>query len=359
LGPGFPYIPRVIDTDAKLEALLPGLEAATWVAVDTEADSLHAYPEKLCLIQIGTGGSHDLLDPLSGINLAPVWRILSRHELIVHGADYDLRLLKKSAGFVPGAIFDTMLAGRLLGCREFGLTRLVSKFLGVQLEKGPQKANWARRPLTERMEEYALNDIRYLQPLASLFREQLREKGRLEWHQAMCARLIADATLIQPPDPDAVWRVKGSHLLGPPALAVLREIWHWRERESLAANRPPYFLLPPQTMVALAATAVHAGNLLALLPRRMSPRRQAGVLEAIQRGLEIKNPPAIPRKRGQRPTEQEKRRCQELERRRDDQARKLNIDPTLIASRATLMALASDWERAKAELMSWQEELLL
>jgi ribonuclease D len=123
--------------------------------MDTEADSLHAYPEKLCLIQISISGADELLDPLAKMDLKPLLEVFRRHELIVHGADYDLRLLRKSCGFVPTTIFDTMLAARLLGCREFGLTNLVSKCLGVKLEKGPQKANWARRPLTERMEVYA------------------------------------------------------------------------------------------------------------------------------------------------------------------------------------------------------------
>ena len=111
---------------------------------------------------------------------------------MLHGADYDLRLLRKSWDFVPDKIFDTMLASRLLGCREFGLTSLVSKYLGVALEKGPQKANWARRPLTPRMEAYACNDTRYLKPLADLLLAELEAKGRLGWLRESCARLIED-----------------------------------------------------------------------------------------------------------------------------------------------------------------------
>src|SRR5437867_4118116 len=162
------YILPVIDTDQKLEAFLPRMRAARWIALDTEADSLHAYPEKLCLIQVSIEGADELLDPLSSMNLAPAFKVFHDHELILHGADYDLRLLRKSRGFVPTAIFDTMLASRLLGCREFGLNNLVSKYLGVTLEKGPQKANWAQRPLTQRMVEYARNDTRHLKPLSEI-----------------------------------------------------------------------------------------------------------------------------------------------------------------------------------------------
>src|SRR5262249_25136295 len=156
------------------------------------------------------------------LDLAPLWEVLQRHELIMHGADYDLRMLRKGFGFVPSVVFDTMIASRLLGSREFGLNNLVGQYLGVHLEKGPQKANWARRTLTPRMKTSARNDTHYLNPLSDLWRGQLMEKGRLPWLQETCARLIADCAQPRPTDPDLVWRVKGSHHLGPPALAVLR-----------------------------------------------------------------------------------------------------------------------------------------
>src|SRR5580698_2750919 len=111
----------MIDSDGKLAEFLPVLRAADWVALDTEADSLHAYPEKLCLIQITVGEEDWLVDPLASLDLTALWEELKRHPLILHGADYDLRLLRKNHGFVPSRIFDTMLASRLLGDREFGL----------------------------------------------------------------------------------------------------------------------------------------------------------------------------------------------------------------------------------------------
>jgi len=224
----------VIDTEQKLTAFLLNLKSATWVAVDTEADSLHAYPEKVCLIQISTTAGDQLVDPLAAIDLGPLLDGLSGHELIMHGADYDLRLLRKHHEFVPNTIFDTMLAARLLGLRQFSLSFLVERFLNVKLEKGPQKANWALRPLTERMEVYARNDTRYLKPLADHLRPELDNRGRLQWHQESCARLIAECTQAQPVDMDAVWRIKGSHLLGRSALAILRELWQWRETEAKA-----------------------------------------------------------------------------------------------------------------------------
>lgn len=349
----------MINSEAKLAEWLPSLENASWLAIDTEADSLHAYPEKLCLLQIGVPGGNRLVDPLAGLDLKPLLAALKPHTLILHGGDYDMRMLRKDLDFVPTAVFDTMLAARLLGIREFGLTHLLSSFLGITLEKGPQKANWARRPLTPRMEAYALNDIAHLWPLSNLIRDELKAKGRLSWHEEMCQRLIADNSHVPPPDPDLIWRIKGSRHLPPRALAVLKELWMWREREAVAANRPPYFILSSEIVIALAAGSLDATKSLeGFLPKHLTPRRRRGILDAIQQGRKAHPLPSVIRVRATPPTEASKRRFAELEKRRNQRATELAMDATVIASRATLAALAQDWDQASGELMSWQRELL-
>jgi ribonuclease D len=350
----------VIDTEQKLEAFVARLPAATWVALDTEADSLHAYPEKVCLIQISTIAGDRLVDPLAGFDLGPLLAALSGHELIMHGADYDLRLLLKHHRFVPSAVFDTMLASRLLGDREFGLSHLVEKHLGVKLEKGPQKANWAMRPLTERMEKYARNDTHHLKPLEDKLKPDLEVKGRLAWHQESCARLIEDSTREHAVDRNLVWRVKGSHLLGCPALAVLRELWLWREAEAVAANRPPYFVMSHEALVEIAAAAALQKPIQPILPRHLSERRRAGLAAAVARGLGVapEQQPRLPERLNRRSSDAERQRYYELEKRRDARAAELGIDATLIASRATLSDLARDWDKHAVELMNWQRELL-
>ena len=350
----------MIDTEEKLAAFLPELRAAAWVSLDTEADSLHAYPEKICLIQISIAGSDRLLDPLAKIDLTPLLDALNAHELIMHGADYDLRLLEKHHEFVPSAIFDTMLAGRLLGERQFGLSALVEKFLGVKLDKGSQKANWAQRPLTERMEKYARADTHHLKPLADKLRSELAAKRRLEWHQESCARLIDNCAKPQVIDLDLMWRVKGSAKLSRAGLAVLRELWRWREREAVRANRPPFFIVNHEKLVDLATVASVNHSVEAILPRQLSPRRRAGLLEAITAGLAVPDSaqPEILRHHFQRPSDAEFRRYRELEKIRDAHAEKLGIDPALIASRPVLGDLARDWENYAPSLMIWQRELL-
>jgi len=358
--PDLSKLQPVIDTNEKLAAFLPVVRSAAWLAIDTEADSLHAYPEKVCLIQISTVDRDQLVDPLAGINLDPLLEALDAHELIFHAADYDLRLLRKHHEFTPSAIFDTMLAARLLGERQFGLSHLVEKFLGVTLDKGSQKADWARRPLTEKMEAYARNDTRHLKPLADRLKSELAAKNRLAWHQESCARLIVDCSQPFTPDPDAVWRIKGSTFLDRAALAVLRELWQWREREAIGANRPPFFVLPHETMIALSSAAAARQPFDSLIPPRMHPRRKETLLAAVNAALALppEKFPSVVRHYSKRPTEQEFRRFREIEQRRDRQAHALGIDPTIIASKATLGDLARDWEKYSAGLMNWQRELL-
>lgn len=350
----------MVDSEQTLQAYVTELGRVTWIAVDTEADSLHAYPEKVCLIQISTSLGDKLIDPLAGLDLAPLLKTLSRHELIMHGADYDLRLLVKHHEFVPSAIFDTMLAARLLGLKQFSLSNLVETYLGAKLEKGPQKANWAMRPLTPRMETYARNDTRHLRPLSDRLRYELGAKGRLPWHQECCARLIADATRERQQDGDLVWRIKGSYALPRPALAVLREIWKWRESEAIHANKPPFFVLSHDTLVQIAAAAGGGREWEHHIPRHLSDRRRGGLARGVAHALALPadQHPKIIRNKARRATEAERRRYLELQKRRDARAHELGLDPTLIASRAMLSDLAHDWQKHSLDLMNWQRTLL-
>ena len=350
----------MIDNETDLKQLIPKVRAATWVAVDTEADSLHAYPEKLCLIQISIDGADCLVDPLADLDITPLFAALQRHEVIFHAADYDLRLLQKHHRFVPKSVFDTMLAARLVGLDQFGLAHLVESLLGVKLDKAPQRANWALRPLTARMSQYAINDTVHLKSLADRLRGELKALGRLDWHGEWCARLIRECALEKNSHPDRVWRIKGSAVLAPRALAVLRELWQWRETEAIGANRPPYFVMAHETVLKVAVAAAEGDGFENLFPRGLSQRRRAGAGEAVRRGLKVTKAelPQPFKHTYHRPTEAERKRFMELSRHRDRQAHQLKLDPTLIASRADLARLAQDWDQHAPDLMKWQHELL-
>ncbi len=160
---------------------------------------------------------------------------------------------------------------------------------------------------------------------------------------------------------DAVWRIKGSHALNRRALAVLRGLWEWRESEAIAANRPPFFILNHEKLVNIAATAAAHKPIDPLLPMRLSPRRREGLNQTVRTALALPadRQPEILRHKFYRPSEAEICRYRDLEKRRDRHAHELGIDPTLIASRATLSELAADWDKHAPELMNWQRELLV
>jgi ribonuclease D len=162
------------------------------------------------------------------------------------------------------------------------------------------------------------------------------------------------------PDPDLAWPIKGSHQLSPTGLAVLRELWHWREAEATAANKPPYFVLRHETMVEIAAAAAFGKKIEPLLPQRFSDRRRTTLLHVIKRGLAVppEHQPGPVRHEFRRMSLSDKRRVTELEKRRNAGAAELGVDPTIIASRATLIDLAVDWDAHQGELMNWQRELM-
>ena len=351
----------VISSTEELKDFADRLREAPWVGLDTEADSLHAYPEKLCLLQLAIPGEAVLIDPLADLHLEPLWEALDDREVIFHAADYDLRLLFQGHHFRPASIFDTMWAARLLGEPKFGLNDCLTQFLGVTLEKGAQKANWGRRPLTERMVEYALNDVLYLNELSEALRAKLVEKGRQDWHRQTCARLIQDCARAEQLDLDGVWRIKGHDKLDPLGLAVLRELWHWREKDAIRCNKPPFFILRHEALSELAADAAERKSSKGLkLPPYLTPRRRHGVIEAVERGLEVpvsERPDHI-RVRVRRMAKKELDRVEELRVIRDRRAAELGIDPTLIASKATMYALARNDPGIQEEQLPWQRELL-
>src|SRR5438874_13013798 len=226
----------VIASEQQLADLMRRIQAADRVALDTEADSLHSYREKLCLLQLsvpsavilsnadgprGTGSNMALqdgksglaasggcvaastslgmsvqsvcdfiVDPLSNLDLEPLRCALEPREIILHAADYDLRMLRRGLHFTASRIFDTVIAARLLGIREFSLGALVKRFFGVELHKHSQKANWALRPLPVRMLKYALDDVHYLLPLAAKLEAELDRLHRREWFRQSCERAI-------------------------------------------------------------------------------------------------------------------------------------------------------------------------
>ena len=346
-----------IATAAQLAELVKKIEAQDRVGVDTEADSLHSYREKLCLLQISLAGADYIVDPLAAVDLALLSAVLAEKEIVLHGADFDLRLLRRSLNFTARRIFDTVIAARLLGIRQFSLAAMVERYFKVKLAKGSQKANWGRRPLPKRMLEYAGNDTHYLLPLADRLETELQHLGRLDWFQQTCQRAIELAAVSRTRDEDEMWRVSGSGALHGRAAAVLRALWQWREQEAAQADRPPFHILQNEELVRAAQSFASEK-----VPdyRHFSPRRREAFRKAAQSALQLPEAewPVSRRRLGTRPTAETVRRSEELRRRRDRAAKELDLEPAFVAARATLDAIAADETRASALLVPWQRSAL-
>jgi ribonuclease D len=202
--------------------------------------------------------------------------------------------------------------------------------------------------------------VRYLRELEQKLRARLVELGRLEWHRQLCVRLIEDNARASEVDANSVWRVRGHDLLDETGLAVLRELWHWREKDALRTGRPPFFILKHETLSDISEQASKGGTKAVKLPPYLTPKRRHGVLEAVERGLDVPEAdrPQHIRVNSRRMTRPELDYADVLKERRDKRGVELEIDPTIIASRGTLFALArkdpGEWER----LLSWQREIL-
>ena len=349
-----------IDTPDALTAWLQRLPQGEGVrvALDTEADSLHSYREKLCLIQMGVGEHKALIDPLNIADLSPLLTYLEKTEIWVHGADLDMTLMKRTFGIIPERIYDTQTAARLTGERQFGLAHLVESKFGVALSKQSQRADWGRRPLTPKMLEYALNDIHYVIPLADMFLTKLRELGREPWFLESCADARISVLNRPPPDPEEQWRINGSGALKPCGLHYLRCFWRWRDAEAERINRPTFKIISNDEIIAMAEDMQDGKDV--TLPSRYPPpfhRRFHKMFKEAKAVPEAEWPRRPARRRHERDIESEKR-FEVLKERRDKLGGQLNIDGALIASRAALEQIARDANCTGDLLLNWQRELL-
>lgn len=347
-----------MQTQAALADLAARIAATDRVGVDTEADSLHCYHEKVCLVQVGLPDGDELVDPLADIDLTPLLEALAGTEMVMHGADFDLRMLYRLGLGAPSKVFDTMIAARLAGATRYGYAALVDENFDVTLPKGQQKANWAQRPLGPALSRYARNDTHYLLPLAERLERRLTELGRLEWLEQTCRRVVDAARVTRQRDPETEWRVRGSHVLGARASAVLRALWHWRENEARGVDRPPFHVLSNSDLVDAARRFDGGGT---TPPRGLRGARRTRFSQAAAEALALDRAewprrPAV--KARLRLTKTQEKRVVALRQQRDAKARDLAIDADLIAPRAALERIAVEGDDALDVLLPWQQSLL-
>ena len=347
----------MISTADELQKAVQCFAEEPRIALDTEADSLHCYFDKLCLIQLSIPGKNLLVDPLAGLSLEPLFDALKGKTVVIHSADYDLRLLRRCGYQGPCNLFDTMIAARLCGSMEFGLAALLHQHFGVTLAKASQKANWALRPLSQTMLEYAINDTLNLLKLAEIQESRLRELGRWEWFQQMCDRAVRSSTFQRERDPDSLWRIAGYADLSPRGTAVLRSLWHWRDQEAQSVDRPAFHILNNDLLLTFSA-AFDASQ--AVDPRHLRGERRTRFFSAAEAALRLPESewPKIIRKPRLRTTQEQETRFRALKKIRDSVAAELQLDATLIAPKATLEQLSRNETEALEGLLPWQRNCL-
>lgn len=363
-----------IDTAESLSRLIQAMASTNRVGFDTEADSLHHYFDKVCLIQLSFGGKQYIVDPLKDISFQEFFEVLSGKELIIQGADYDLRMLHKTFGFRPKApVFDTMLAAQILGYDKIGLAALVEKFCGVILPKTGQKSDWSIRPLREDLLKYASDDTKYLETVADALTAELQRLNRLDWHRESCERVVQTSILpgkSEDKEKEA-WRVKGSSKLQPKALVFVRELWKWRDEEARQRDRPPFMMMLNENLVALAEwLAENPRAPFAQGPvflKRISGDKLARLEKAVQTAAALPPSewPGLPKKKEWREEESTEKRLDVLLAAVKKIADELKVETFCVASRAALTGIAKAQPKSVEDLMKaggllrWQAELVM
>ena len=277
---------KVIENQEGLKELAGGLSREGSFALDIEADSLHNYEGKVCLIQISTREENYIIDVLKFRDLEPLRPLLfnDRIEKVLHGADYDIRMLAKDYGMEIRNLFDTMIAGQILGLKGLGLAALLNDYFKVNIDKGLQKADWSKRPLSKEMLSYAALDTAHLLGLRDLLASKLEIKGRMEWAREEFHLLSLNRA--KPRQPVSVLTVKGVRDLNGRQLAVLQALLEFRDAEARELDRPPFKVLGGDLLIEIAKA--HPSTLEGLrnirgVTERVVERYGKGVLEAIKR----------------------------------------------------------------------------
>ncbi|MSU48455.1 MAG: 3'-5' exonuclease [Opitutus sp.] len=358
---------QLLDQPGSLTPLLAALEKVDEVALDTEADNMYHYKTRVCLLQFLVGGDVFLVDVLApGLRLEELWRILAKKHLIMHGSDFDLRLLHDLCRFQPHSEFDTMLAAQLLGLQRIGLAALLEHHFGVVLDKDGQKANWSKRPITPKLLHYAALDVWHLPALRDILKRELKKLGRLEWLEQQCRAQIAVGAEGFAPPTENDWRIGRSERLRGPGLSVLHAVWHWRDGQARRIDTAPFKVCGNALLLKLAEAAEAGesefGILNAVHLGKRHERIFPSLAAAVRAGLD-RDPRTLPRRPGRDPnhlslSQIETEHQERIRADRDRVAAKLKIEPTLIANRSLLAQIARSPHNIGEILLPWQADLL-
>jgi len=362
--------PLWIDTAEGVREAAARCVAADRIALDTEADSMHSYFHKVCLIQVSANGYHMVIDPLAlePADLQPLWEVVNdpAAPIMMHGADYDIRILDRDYGVRIAGLQDTQIMAQLLGEEKTGLAALLDKELEVRLNKKYQRADWGRRPLHAGQLAYAAADTAYLGDLVKRLRARLEALGRWTWAEQDFQRLEKVRHSNADPDPLVFERIKGGRALRGGARDRLFSLHQWRDQQAQARDIPPFKILGNKPLLAMAEEPPtdfeELGEVDGVGPSAIHRwgRELLRLLQRPRRAPQRVRPPRPPT-----PDAAERKRLKRMLAVRDVKAEELGIQAGLLCSRGAaesvsshkpLCATASDLEDAGFE--GWRLEVL-
>ncbi|HEX7152407.1 MAG TPA: ribonuclease D [Thermoanaerobaculia bacterium] len=360
-----------VDRQDALDAAIDHIAAQPIVAVDTEADSLHSYFDKVCLVQITAGEEDFIVDPLAPVDLARFGQLLGEPSVtkILHGGDYDVRILNRDFGFSFRNLIDTSICAQLLGYPAFGLAALLERHFGVKLNKAHQRADWAMRPLPADMLAYAAMDTHYLIGLAAKLREELEALGRWEWALEEFSRL-ENIRFIEKDEDDEPWRrLKNLGALDRRSMAIVRDLHEWRDGLARKADRPPFKVIGNDALVDIGREKpenVRDLGRIKAVSRYHADRYGRDIVARVRKAMELPEE-QLPEKNEPRAWLRDKAleaRVEKLKKVRDKFAAELKIDGSMLGPRHVLTSIAALEPKSVAELdqvpamREWQKKLM-
>jgi ribonuclease D len=367
-----PHAPQFIDRPESAPTQLGVLASASEIAIDTEGASFHRFVDRVYLLQLSTRQHSMIVDPLAidAAALAPVRALVESQsvETVFHDADYDLRLLQQDYGWQARRLFDTRVAAQLLGFKSFGLAALLEKYFDVKLDKKHQRADWSMRPLSADMLEYAAQDTMYLLDLRDRLRDELEQKGRLEWAREEFERLETIRWAEEEPGTGFL-RLKGARDLERRELAVLRELVPWRDAVAAELDRATFRVIGNEQLLEISrvqpASLDDLGRIRGV-PRGILERRGREILDAVRRGIAVSEAewPRFPRGPRYDRDPDFDTKVNALKTVRDERSQALELDPGVLCARERLEAVARRNPASAAELdevvelRRWQREVL-
>jgi len=280
-----------VSTPKELQKLCRRLQSAETIAYDTEFISEGKYQPELCLIQIASGGLLALVDPYSIPDLSPLWKLFcdGKREIIVHACRSEMEFCHRSIGRMPPKLFDVQVAAGFVGNEyPLGFTSLLKHFLHISLRKTETRTTWNQRPLTPLQIEYALDDVRHLEALCRAIKTQLVKNDRLGWYYEEIEQVKHQLkTYFETPQWQSLPKISN---LPPREMAILRELWLWREDLAQQRNIPSSRAFRDDLLVELSRRRTSDEKRIAALrgmQRQDLGRLLPDIVLAVSRGLEL------------------------------------------------------------------------